>query len=183
MASPTTKLTYHDYLQLPEDGKRYEIMDGDLYMTPAPATRHQQIVVRLTQILAAYLEAHPIGALYVAPTDVLLSDNDIVQPDLLIVLDRGTARITEKNIQGPPDIVIEVLSPSTVARDLDLKRKRYEHFGVREYWMVDPDQNTLEMLQLTQEGRLQRLSHTARPEHCTSALLPGLIFDLAWLLK
>ena len=183
MTTPATKLTYHDYLQLPEDGKRYEIMDGELYMTPAPLTRHQQISVRLSQLLMNYLDTHPIGQVFAAPTDVLLSDNDVVEPDLLLVLHDGAARITEKNVQGPPDLVIEILSPGTAARDLDLKRKRYEHFGVREYWLVDPDQNRLEILAPAEEGRLRRLSRITRPEHCTSPLLPDLILDLARLLK
>jgi Uma2 family endonuclease len=182
MSSQATKLTYQDYLQLPEDGKRYEIMDGELYMTPAPATRHQIVVSRLIHLLMTYLEVHPIGTALTAPTDVVLSDTDVVEPDVLLVLHDGKAGITEKNIQGPPDLVIEILSPGTAARDRDLKRKRYEHFGVREYWLVDPDANTLEILSLAQ-GRLQRSSLTARPGSCTSPLLPDLTIDLGRLLK
>jgi Uma2 family endonuclease len=182
MSSPTTKLTYHDYLLLPEDGKRYEIMDGDLYMTPAPTTRHQSISMRLSQALATYLETHRIGTVLAAPADVLLSDNDIVQPDLLLVLDNGSATITEKNVQGPPDLLIEILSPSTASRDLDLKRKRYEHFGVREYWLVDPDQNTLEILELStgKPGMVKRFTQT---EQLRSPLLADFILDLSWLFR
>ena len=80
--------------------------------------------------------------------DVILSETDVVQPDLFIVLHGGLARITDKNVQGLPDLVIEILSPGTSARDRDLKRKRYEHFRVREYWLVDPDANSIEILGL-----------------------------------
>jgi Uma2 family endonuclease len=182
MNSQATKLTYQDYLQLPEDGKRYEIMDGELYMIPAPMTRHQIVVGRLHQLLMNHFDSHPIGMVLTAPTDVLLCGTDIVQPDLLVILSGGAAVVTDKNIQGPPNVVIEVLSTGTAARDRVLKVKRYEHFGVREYWLVDPDANTLEILALAQ-GRLQRSSLTPSPCSCTSPLLPDLIIDLGRLLK
>jgi Uma2 family endonuclease len=182
MNFPATKLTYQDYLLLPEDGKRYEIMDGDLYMTPAPATRHQIIATRLSHVLMTYLETHQIGTVLTAPCDVVLSDTDTVQPDLLLVLNVGSARITEKNIQGPPDLVVEILSPGTAARDQELKRKRYEYFAVREYWLIDPDHNTMEILRL-EEGRYARVCLATRPNQCTSPLFPHLILDLGWLLK
>lgn len=182
MSTPATKLTYHDYQLLPDDGKRYEIIDGDLYMTPAPVTRHQIIAMRLSHALMTYLETHPVGIVLAAPCDVLLSDVDILQPDLLVVLKNGTARITDKNVQGPPDLVIEILSPGTAGRDRDLKRKRYEHFGVREYWLVDPDQNTVEILRL-EHNRFTRASLTSRPSQTSSPLLSNLILDLGWILK
>jgi Uma2 family endonuclease len=182
MSTSATKLTYHDYQLLPDDGKRYEILDGDLYMTRAPATRHQMIVTRLSNLLFTYLERNPIGTVLTAPCDVLLSDIDILQPDLLVVLQDGVARITDKNVQGPPDLVIEILSPGTAGRDRDLKRKRYEHFGVREYWLVDPDQNTVEILRLEQ-NRFTRACLASRPSQASSTLLSDLILDLAWILK
>lgn len=182
MTTPATKLTYQDYRLLPDDGKRYEIIDGDLYMTPSPVTRHQAIVARFVQLFMNYFETHPIGTVFAAPYDVVLSDTDIVEPDLLVVLKDGAARITEKNVQGPPDVVIEILSPGTAARDRELKRKRYEHFGVREYWLVDPDGNTLEMLQLA-SGQFRRLILATRHDRCTSPLFPDLILDLSRILK
>jgi len=182
MSTPATKLTYHDYQLLPDDGKRYEVIDGDLCMTFAPATRHQMIVTRLSHLLFNYLERNPIGTVLTAPCDVLLSDVDVLQPDLLVVLQDGLARITDKNVQGPPDLVIEILSPGTAGRDRDLKRKRYEHFGVREYWLVDPDQNTVEILRLEQH-RFTRASLTSRPSQSSSPLLSNLMLDLGWILK
>lgn len=178
----TTKLTYHDYLLLPDDGKRYEIIDGDLFVTPSPTTRHQLIVGRFLHHMMTYLETHPVGTVFTAPYDVVLSDTDIVEPDLLLVLHTGRAKITEKNVQGPPDMTLEVLSPGTAARDRDLKRKRYERFGVQEYWLVDPNQNTLEILAL-QSGRYVQVCCASHPAACASTLLPGLVLDLESLLK
>lgn len=148
MSLTTTTLTYHDYMLLPDDGKRYEIIEGDLCLTPAPATRHQIIVGRLIHLLLSYLETHPVGTVLTAPCDVLLSDTDIVQPDVLYVRNNSKAHVTEHNVQGPPDVVVEILSPGTAARDRDLKLKRYERFGVQEYWLVDPNYNTFEILAL-----------------------------------
>jgi Uma2 family endonuclease len=182
MNPTTTKLTYHDYLLLPDDGNRYEIIDGDLFMTPAPVTRHQIIAGRLIHLFLSYFETHPIGTALTAPCDVLLSDTDIVQPDVIYMHKDGKSRITEKNVQGPPDLVIEILSPGTAVRDRELKRKRYEHFGVQEYWLVDPDQNTLEILAL-KGGQYVQVCRAARPVQCASALLPGLVLDLGWILK
>lgn len=178
----TTKLTYHDFLLLPDDGKRYEVIDGDLFVTPSPVTRHQLVVGRFHHHIMTYLETHPIGTVFTAPYDVVLSDTDIVEPDLIVVLTDGRARITEKNVQGPPGIVLEVLSPGTAARDRELKRKRYEHFGVQEYWLIDPDVNTLEILRW-EGGEFRALPLVARPATCSSTLLPGLTIDLGWLLK
>ena len=178
----TTTLTYHDYMLLPDDGKRYEIIEGDLHVTPAPTTRHQIIVGRLIHVLLSYLETHPVGTVLTAPCDILLSDTDLVQPDLLYVRNNSKAHVTEQNVQGPPDVVVEILSPGTAARDRDLKRKRYERFGVQEYWLVDPDHNTLEILVL-KAGQYTQVCCAIRPATCTSALFPGLILDLGRLLK
>lgn len=178
MTTPATKLTYQDYLLLPDDGKRYEILEGELYMTPSPMTRHQLIAFRLSHVIGTYLEAHPIGTGLAAPCDVILSETDVVQPDLFIVLHGSVARITEKNVQGPPDLVVEILSPGTSARDRELKRKRYEHFKVREYWLVDPDGNSVEILAL-QADRFVRLNLVTPPASCTSPLFPELEINLS----
>ena len=125
-------------------------------MTPAPATRHQIIVGRLLHLLLSYLETHPVGTVLTAPYDVLLSDTDIVQPDVLYVRNNSKAQVTEKNVQGPPDLVVEILSPGTAARDRDLKRKRYERFGVQEYWPLirDPSFATYPNSPMSREDQL-----------------------------
>lgn len=182
MGYAATKLTYRDYLLLPDDGKRYEILDGDLYMTPAPVPRHQLIAIRLAHLMMTYLDSHPIGTLLTAPCDVLFSETDIAQPDLLFIRKGGAAQIAEKNIQGPPDLVVEILSPGTAARDRELKRKRYEHFQVSEYWLVDPTLNTVEILRL-ESSRYRHVHLVQQSDHLTSPLFPDLTIQLHELLK
>ena len=182
MNMTNSQLTYHDYLLLPDDGRRFEIIEGDLCVTPAPVTRHQIIVGRLLHVLLSYLDTHPIGTVLTAPCDVVLSNTDIVQPDLLYVQNNSKAQVTAQNVQGPPDMVVEVLSPGTAARDRNLKRKRYEYFGVQEYWLVDPDLNTLEILAL-HTGQYVQVCFATRPATYTSVLLPDLTLDLSHLLK
>lgn len=182
MAQAVSRLTYSDYQLLPDDGTRYEIIAGELYMTPAPVTRHQLIVGRLTQALMNYLDIHPIGTVLAAPTDVLLSETDVVQPDLLFVHNDSQARITEKNIQGPPNVVVEILSPGTSARDRQLKRNRYEHFGVAEYWLVDPNRDEIELLRLA-SGHYHSEPVLTRPMTLTSPLFPELSVSLDGLFR
>ncbi|MBZ0256641.1 Uma2 family endonuclease, partial [bacterium] len=126
------KYTYHDYCLLPED-KRYEIIDGDAYMVPAPLTRHQRISFNLVRLITNFLDANPIGIVMFAPVDVVLTDNDIVQPDILFISNERHSILTEANVQGAPDWVIEVLSPSSIERDRDLKLKLYSRHTVKEY--------------------------------------------------
>ena len=125
----STKFTYDDLASFPEDGKRHELVDGEHYVTPAPNTRHQRISMRLTRALLLHLEKHPVGELLAAPFDVVLSDLDVVEPDLLFVSSENLQRITDKNAQGPPDLVIEVLSESSRKHDEVRKRKLYDQIG------------------------------------------------------
>jgi Uma2 family endonuclease len=135
----TTKLTYADYVRFPEDGLRHEIIDGEHYVTPSPSLRHQRISGTIYYLLRTYLEKHPIGELFYAPVDALLGTHDIVVPDLLYLSEERRLFLTAKNLQGPPSLVIEILSPSTSRRDRQLKRDLYERVGVEEYWLVDPE--------------------------------------------
>ena len=107
------KLTYEDYVRIPEDGKRHEIIDGDHYVTPRPFVYHQTVSGRLFVQLFRQVEERELGRVLCAPMDVLLSEVDIVQPDIVVVLKRNASIITKKNIQGSPDLLIEILSPST----------------------------------------------------------------------
>ena len=128
-------LTWADYRSWPDD-ERWEIIDGLAYaMAPAPSTKHQSVGARIYSRLERTLEGHPCKP-FIAPTDVKLSDLDVVQPDILVVCD--PARITPTHIEGAPDVVIEVLSPATSAKDLRQKKALYERAGVREYLVVDP---------------------------------------------
>ena len=147
MINRSVRYTYRDYINLPEsEEKRYELIDGELYMAPAPTPAHQIIVGRLFRILIEFVEAHDLGDVIFSPLDVVLSDEDVLQPDAVYISRDRKSMITEQNIQGPPDLVVEVLSPGTADRDRTIKRARYLRFGVREYWIVDPQTRTIEVL-------------------------------------
>jgi len=118
-----TRLTYDDYCLLPDDGKRYEIIDGELFVTPSPRRAHQKVVTQLTRILANFVDTMGSGEVYVAPFDVVFSLFDVVEPDVLYVSKERASVITEKNVQGAPDLVVEVLSETTAARDRSIKLK------------------------------------------------------------
>jgi Uma2 family endonuclease len=170
----STKLTYADYVALPDDGLRHEIIDGEHYVTPSPATRHQRISLNLLYLLRGYLEVHPLGEIFGAPFDVLLSEFDIVVPDVLY-LSRERARfLTEQNLQGPPDLVIEILSPSTRSRDERSKRNLYERVGVEEYWLVDPLRDVIHVYRRDETQRFAPPMRYARGDVLTTRLLPGL---------
>jgi Uma2 family endonuclease len=156
-AASRVKLTYEDFLLFPEDGKRHELIDGEHYVTPSPNLRHQRISGRLYLLIGNWLEAHPIGRLYYAPLDVLFSNHDIVEPDLLYVSNARaeSALANGKHVTGAPDLVIEIGSPSTRRRDETIKRRLYERFGVVEYWIVDPDIDTIRVYRAT-DGRFGR---------------------------
>jgi len=144
------KLTYQDYLGWPED-ERWEIIDGKAYnMTPAPSTLHQRILVRLVGFLEKALQSTPC-TVFIAPTDVVLSEEDVVQPDLLIVCDGQ--KISRSNIQGPPDLIIEITSPASVRKDRREKKALYELFGVKEYIIIDPEGTFAEQFILESQNR------------------------------
>jgi len=180
----TIQWTYEDYLAFPEDGKRYEIIEGDCFMSPAPRTRHQQVSRNLLTILHTYLKRTKLGEVFDAPADVIFSDTNIVQPDLLVVLAARTSIITEKNIQGVPDLVIEILSETTRKMDEVVKKKLYERHGVLEYWIVDPELALVKIYRLT-DGRYAKAEERAqeRGETVTTVLLPGLDISLTELFE
>lgn len=132
------KLTVEDYWSLPEDGRRYEILEGMLEVTPSPDFTHQNVSGNLFSALSRYLDAHPIGKLIAAPMDVILAPDIVVQPDLLFILRDRIPDIVRDRIWGAPDLVIEILSPGTAMRDRVTKAQLYARYGVREYWIVDP---------------------------------------------
>ncbi len=147
------KHTVQDYMTW-NDGQRWELIGGEPYdMTPAPNINHQIIVGNFLRILSNDLLGKPCVPL-VAPTDVVLSEYDVVQPDLLVVCDR--AKITEKNIQGAPDLIIEVLSPATAKKDLWEKKNLCERYGVKEYILVDPEGRYAQRFRLGADGRFDR---------------------------
>lgn len=136
-------ITYEDYLRLPDDGNRYEIIDGELVLNPAPALRHQIILINLLVAFRLYFRENGGGQVVIAPFDVVLSPHQVYEPDLLVITDARQSILTEKNVSGAPDLVIEILSPGTRRKDETLKRANYERYGVSEYWIVDPEEETV----------------------------------------
>ena len=134
------KLTYDDFVLFPDDGMRHELIDGEHYVTPSPNRKHQKVSGNLFLLIGSWLEQRPIGQLFYAPFDVVFSRFDVVEPDLLYMSnERATEVLTQANVQGAPEIVIEIGSPGTRKRDETIKRRLYERTGVAEYWIVDPD--------------------------------------------
>ena len=142
------KWTYEDYAKLQDDGKRYEIVDGVLFMTPSPSRWHQKASGRFFRYLSEYVEDTGLGEVYEAPFDVQLAYNVVVQPDVLIVLNAGLHKITDSRVIGAPDLVVEVASPGSVGHDRDRKKRAYARAGVPEYWIADPWSRTVEVLVL-----------------------------------
>ncbi len=142
MRQADVKFTYQDYLHLPED-KRYEILEGDLYVVPAPTVYHQQVSRNLGFVLVQLARGHKLGEILFAPCDVVLSKDTVVQPDILFIAAGRQGILGAAAIQGPPDLVIEILSEGTASRDLQIKRKLYAKYGVREYWIVEPIAKTI----------------------------------------
>ncbi len=157
-AEAVTRLTYEQFRQLPEDGKRYELIRGQVHLTPAPSTRHQFVQLNLSNSLFNYLAEKPVGELLTAPLDVRLSDDIAVQPDIIFVSNARTRIIQENFVGGAPDLVIEILSPSTVAHDRTTKLTLYAEAGVPEVWLIDPQARTVEVLKL--EGKKYFLDST-----------------------
>jgi Uma2 family endonuclease len=181
-AQPRTKrplLTYDDYLTFPDnDGIRKEIIEGELFMSPAPSIKHQSILRNLFRILDKFIVEKNLGEAFFAPCDVILSDINVIQPDILFISRQNYEIITALNIQGTPDLLIEIISPSTIENDRIFKKLVYEKFGVKEYWLVDPEQETIEGWTLKQ-GRFQLFQKAHKNEVFASKLIQGLELDLA----
>jgi Uma2 family endonuclease len=137
--APLSPILYEEYRLLPEDGRRYELIEGDLLVSPAPSSRHQTVSRRLQFELMKALEEAGLAQVFDAPIDVVLEETTCVQPDLVVVSAANAHLITERAIEGVPDVLVEILSPTSLDRDQHLKRKLYQRFAVPEYWVVDPE--------------------------------------------
>ncbi|SHJ82445.1 Uma2 family endonuclease [Desulfofundulus thermosubterraneus] len=171
------KMTYREYLQLPED-KRYELIGGRLYMVPAPSVIHQMVLENLGYILNRHVREKKRGVVLRSPIDVYLTEEDVVQPDIIFISQERRYIIGEANIRGGPDLVIEVLSPSTAAIDQTVKKELYRNHGVREVWYVHPVAQTIEICTFTPEGEKKELYARHDEKPFVSAVLPGLQLDL-----
>jgi Uma2 family endonuclease len=141
--------TYEEFARLPDDGNRYEVIAGELYVTPPPDTPHQVAGSRFFMELGIFAtRQHNLGELLYAPVAVLFGEGDYVEPDIVFLLHEHKHYRTKRGIEGPPDLIIEILSPSTASQDRGIKRERYAHYGVPEYWIIDPDRRRVEVYRL-----------------------------------
>jgi len=150
----TQKLTYDDYLRFPEDGRIHEIIDGEHVVNPAPGTYHQTLSRRIQFELYTQIELRKAGAVYNAPTNLQLSDTDIVQPDLMVILEHTRALVKPEKIEGTPDLIVEILSSSSITNDRIVKKEIYRRAGVPEYWVVDPRTQRVEQFALRDKAYL-----------------------------
>lgn len=184
-AYPGVKLTYDDYVQFPEDGKRHELIDGEHVVTPTPNRKHQAVSGNLLGLIWSHLQQHPVGRVFSAPFDVILSNFDVVEPDLLYISRQRLAEIeTSPWVKGAPNLVVEIGSPATRKRDATVKRRLYERFGVEEYWVVDPELDTIDVYRSV-DGRYQRTSQLTAEQSdvLTTPLLPGLELALVKIFE
>ena len=163
--------TYKEYAKLPDNGDRYEVMDGVLLMSPSPNSAHQNVVTMLAVYLAQHVKFVGLGQVFVAPLDIELALNRVVQPDVVVVLNENLAKITKSHIVGAPDLVVEVISPGTAAYDRLSKLKAYEQAEIEEYWMVYPDRHSIELMVLS-DGKYQSLGVFQQQDTLPSRLIP-----------
>ncbi|HSN87018.1 MAG TPA: Uma2 family endonuclease [Thermoanaerobaculia bacterium] len=177
MATPARKpkYTYQDYLLFPDDGNRHEIIGGEHYVSPAPNWRHQIVAGNLHRLVSPFVREHRLGYFLFAPLDVILSDEDVVQPDLLFISNERSSIAQKSGAFGAPDLVVEVLSDSTRKRDETIKLRLYDVMGVLEYWLADPDAGTVQVYR-SRNGRLGLVAElsAAAGDRLETPLLPGL---------
>ena len=173
---PKTRLTVADYMNTPDE-VRCQLIDGELVLAPSPTPGHQRIGRQIMRVLDGFVQLHRLGETYFAPLDVVFPDHEVFQPDILFVSNERRDIITEANIRGAPDLVVEILSPSTARYDRGYKQDVYAQEGVKEYWMVNPATETVEVLTARNGG--WRLAATfGFEDRLVSPLLPGLSVDL-----
>jgi Uma2 family endonuclease len=171
------KFTADDYRRMPETGPRYQLINGELRMSPAPNRFHQVISKNLQFIIQSYLASHPLGDLYNAPFDVYLSVHDVFQPDLCYVVQERFNILTDAGMEGAPDFVVEILSPGTAALDKREKRAHYAKFGVKELWIIDPELRRIHVYHLTENPNKPRETFD-EGDTFESPFFPGLMFDV-----
>ncbi|MBI1956514.1 MAG: Uma2 family endonuclease [Acidobacteria bacterium] len=182
MKPTTTKMTYDEYCLLPEDRNQYELFDGELVMTPSPSREHQKIVLRLARFLADHVERESLGEVYIAPLDTIFDQYTALQPDILFVSKERLAAVGRERIEGAPDLVVEVLSPSTFYKDLRRKMAVYSRFDVQEYWIADPETKAIELYCRGKEG-LELHHRFSSQETFQSQLLPGFQIEVSSLFQ
>jgi Uma2 family endonuclease len=180
-----TKLTYADLCQMPDDGLRHELIDGVHYVSPSAAVRHQRIVGRIFVALTEYLRSQRVGEAFISPLDVVLSDHNVVEPDVLFLTTEQVVAQAGIHLHGAPALAIEVVSPGSRRMDHELKRGVYDRFGVQEYWIVDPDR---EMVHVHRRDAGEELRHATdltreAADTLTTPLLPDFACSLHSLFR
>ena len=176
MTNPRIKFTINDYMSTPNE-KRYQLLDGELLVAPSPTRKHQTISGQLYLTMTQFVTQSQLGQVWYAPLDVILSNHDVVQPDILFVSNARANILTEANVQGAPDLVVEILSPATAQHDREYKRTLYSRHGVREYWLVDPEEDAVEVWTESETGQVLAATYQ-RGDTLASPLLEGLSIPL-----
>jgi Uma2 family endonuclease len=171
-------LTYQDYAALPDDGRRYQILDGELCVTPAPGSRHQEVSGNIFAALHGHVKVRRLGKVFPAPFDVILSDVSIVQPDVVFVANDRLDRVSARGLEGAPTLAVEILSPSTATLDRQRKLDLYARHGVTYYWIVDGEARTIEAYRLT--GGAHELAPLTGEAPVAVEPFPGLVLTDLW---
>lgn len=175
-------ITRHDYEEMPAGPPYYQVIEGDLIMSPSPNIYHQAVVTRICALLSRFLEENPLGEVLVAPLDVFLSDINVYQPDVIFISNQRRSILSERGLEGAPDLVVEVLSPGTARFDKGSKRKIYARTGVKELWLVDPAAKLIHIYQLAKDAETPAATYDETAVF-SSPLLPGLRLKAAAIFK
>ena len=175
-------ITRHDYEEMPAGPPYYQVIEGDLVMSPSPNIYHQAFVGRIYSLLLRFLEKKPLGEVFVAPLDVFLGDINVYQPDVIFISNQRRSILTEHGLEGAPDLAVEVLSPGTARFDKGSKRKVYARTGVKELWLVEPEVRLIHVYQLVKDAELPAATYDDKAV-LTSPLLPGLRLKAASIFK
>jgi Uma2 family endonuclease len=167
---------------MPDGPPYYQVVEGDLVMSPSPNTFHQDIAGNIYRLIGNFLEKNPMGRVFIAPLDVYLGDINVYQPDVFFVSNQRQSIITEQGIEGAPDLVVETLSPATARLDKGSKRKVYARFGVQEFWLVDPQTRTVQVYLLSKDAETPIATHDDKAVF-GSSLLPSLQIETAAIFK
>ena len=176
---PRTVLTWEHYVELPNDGKRYEIIEGELYVSPSPSEKHQRAATNLTYTLVGHSRTHRLGRVYAAPFDVVLAFTSIVQPDILFISTERLGILTAANVQGAPDLVVEIISPSSTKTDQEVKRDLYAKYGVKHYWVFEPLAEWARAYTLGADGLYELVAEANRAETFSAPPFMDLAIPLA----
>ena len=171
METATRTYTFADYQKLPE-GTPCQLIGGELVMSPAPSLQHQRIIGKIFTLLSDYVNKKQLGEIFVSPVDVFLDDENTFQPDITFISKERASIMDEQKINGAPDFVVEILSPSTAYYDLKKKKVMYEKYGVKEYWIVDPMEKTIDVL-ILRGGSFTQNAQVKLNQTVTSIIIQG----------